>query len=321
LYNIPQVGTIMLEVSKSVMTVSPYNIRNYRPADFNFFVLLYQEAERQEPIGRPTTPQAIMEKLSRPTFSAENYLLVVEKAGEIIGFLDMLPELGIKRIIVDCWLQPEHRRKGLGKKLYRQVMNRARELGAGFIHVNISEDNAVAAAVLSKLGFEFVRRYLELSLDLNKVNRQELDRAYGCCRHLREGEEEILAQVQKRSFAEHWGYNPDTPETISYNINLSHRSLKDIVLACEEDKVTGYCWTEVTSAGQGRIFMIGSDPDYRGKGIGRKLLLAGLANLKNAGVSNVWLTVDAGNKAALSLYKSTGFKPQKGYLWYEKPVS
>ncbi len=302
------------------MTKSPYNIRNYRPADFNFFVLLYIEAERQEPIGRPVTPQAIAEKLSHPDFSTERDLLVVEETGEIIGFVDMLPELDIERVIVDCWLRPEHRRKGLGGKLLNFTMKRAGKLGARFLHVNVREDNAVAGNVLSKLGFDCVRRFLELRLDLNKADRQEMDRAFCKCRHLREGEEEMLTQLQNLSFAGHWGYNPNTVEAMSYHISLSHRSSKDIVLACEEDEVTGYCWTEITSGGQGRIFMIGSAPDYRSKGIGRKLLLAGLANLKNKGANEVWLTVDSENKAACSLYESIGFELQTNYLWYEKSV-
>ncbi len=302
------------------MTKSPYNIRNYRPADFNFFVLLYIEAEKQEPIGRPVTPQAIAEKLSRPGFSTEHDLLVVEKTGEIIGFVDMLPELDIERVIVDCWLRPEHRRKGLGKKLLDFAMKHAGKLGARFLHVNVREDNAVAGTVLSKLGFVCVRRFLELRLDLNKAGRQELERAFCECRYLREGEEEMLTQIQNLSFAGHWGYNPNTVEAMAYSISLSHRSPKDIVLACDQDEVIGYCWTEVTSGGQGRIFMIGSAPDYRGKGIGRKLLLAGLANLKNKGAGEVWLTVDSENKAACSLYELIGFELQTNYLWYEKAV-
>jgi len=302
------------------MTKPPYNIRNYQPADFSFFVLLYQEAEQQEPVGRPVTPQAIMEKLSRPDYSPEKDLFVVKKAGDIIGFVDIVPEPDIKRVIVDCWLRPEHRRKGLGKKLLKFTMSRARELEVSFLHVIVSEDNTVAKNVLSKLGFECVRRFLELRLDLNKVDRRELDRAFYECRHLREGEEEVLTQIQNRSFAEHWGYNPATLETMAYRISLSHRSPKDIVLACEDDEVTGYCWTEITSGGKGRIYMIGSDPDYRGRGIGRKLLLAGLANLKNKGANEVWLTVDSENKAACSLYESVGFELQTSYLWYEKSL-
>ncbi len=302
------------------MADPPYSIRNYRPADFNFFVLLYREAERQEPIGRPATPQSIMEKLSHPAFSPEHDLFLVEKAGEIIGFMDILPELDIKRLIVDAWLRPEHRRKGLGRKLLKLAVRRAGELGAVVLHVNVSEDNTVAKNVLSRLGFERVRRYLKLGLDLSNSYTRELSNAYGECRHLREGEEAILTQVQKRSFAGQWGYNPDTVATIAYRIGLSHRSPGDTVLACEEDEVIGYCWTEVTSGGDGRIYMIGSDPDHRGRGIGRKLLLAGLAHLKNVGVKDVWLTVDDGNKAALSLYESTGFRLLESYLWYEKSV-
>jgi len=321
LYNIHQVGTIIPEVIGFNMAASPYNIRHYRTADFNDFVLLFQEAERQEPIGRPNTPQAILDKFSHPAFTVEDDLLIVESAGEIIGFMDMLPELGINRLIVDCWLRPEHRRKGLGKRLLRQAAARAKELGAEFLHVIIGEGNKTAVTVLTRLGFEKVREYREMTLDMKKVDREELLRASHECRPLGEGEEEMLVEIQRRSFADHWGYNPDTPETMDYNIGLSHRSLRDIVLSCKEDDITGYCWTEVAPGGQGRIFMIGSDPDYRGRGIGRKLLLAGLANLKNKGVEEVGLTVDSENRAAISLYQSVGFVPRESYLWYEKPVN
>ena len=320
MYNIHQVGTIVQEVTVSVMAVFPYNIRNYRNADFNDFVLLFREAEQREPIGRPDTPQAILDKFYHPGFDIEHDLLVVEHAGEIIGFMDILPELGIRRIIADCWLKPEHRRKGLGKRLLKRADTRAKELGADFLHVIIGEDNRTAVAVLGRLGFVKAREYREMTLDMEKVNRQELAGAATGCRPLREGEEAMLAEIQKRSFAGHWGYNPDTPETMDYSMGLSHRSPRDIIVSCKENDITGYCWTEVAPGGQGRINMIGSDPDYRGRGIGRKLLLAGLANLRSRGVSEVGLTVDSENKTAFSLYKSVGFLPQESYLWYEKPV-
>ncbi|MBN1176326.1 MAG: GNAT family N-acetyltransferase [Dehalococcoidales bacterium] len=303
------------------MAVSPYNIRSYRTADFNEFVLLFQEAEQREPIGRPNTPQAILAKFSHPTFTVDDDLLIVESDGKIIGFMDMLPELGIKRVIVDCWLKPEHRRNGLGRKLLKLATKRARDLGAGFLHVIIGEENKAAVTILASLGFEKVREYYEMTLDLKEVDGKELMRASRGCRPLGEGEEEMLVDIQRRSFVDHWGYNPDTPETMEYNMSLSHRSPRDIILSCKEDDITGYCWTEVAPGGQGRIFMIGSDPDYRGRGIGRKLLLAGLANLKNKGVAEVGLTVDSENQAACSLYESVGFVPREGYLWYEKPVN
>jgi ribosomal protein S18 acetylase RimI-like enzyme len=66
--------------------------------------------------------------------------------------------------------------------------------------------------------------------------------------------------------------------------------------------------------------MLGVDPDYRWKGLGRQLLLAGLSYLKNKGLRVVELTVDRGNTVAYALYKSVGFKLLTSSLWYEKKL-
>ena len=67
--------------------------------------------------------------------------------------------------------------------------------------------------------------------------------------------------------------------------------------------------------------MLGVDRDYRGKGTGKKALLAGLARLKSKGLQVAELTVDSENKTACALYKSIGFKVQTSSYWYEKVIS
>jgi mycothiol synthase len=64
--------------------------------------------------------------------------------------------------------------------------------------------------------------------------------------------------------------------------------------------------------------MLGVDPDYRGRGLGRQLLLVGLSYLKSKSLRVAVLTVDSENKAARVLYKSVGFELWKSSLWYEK---
>ncbi|MBA7679601.1 Mycothiol acetyltransferase [subsurface metagenome] len=64
--------------------------------------------------------------------------------------------------------------------------------------------------------------------------------------------------------------------------------------------------------------MLGVDPDYRGRGTGKKVLLAGLAYLKSKGRRVIELTVDSENRAACALYRSAGFKLRTSSLWYEK---
>ena len=66
--------------------------------------------------------------------------------------------------------------------------------------------------------------------------------------------------------------------------------------------------------------MLGVAPDYRGKGIGKKLVLAGLARLKSKGLQVAELTVDSENKAACAVYQSLGFEVQANTFWYEKVI-
>lgn len=310
------------------MSNSHYTIRNYQPRDFNKYVSLNIEAERLEPTGRYVSPQFIAENLGRPNYSPEQNLFIVETGGNIVGYMDITAEPTIGRVILDCWLHPEHRRKGLTAKLLGYATHRAKELGAGVAHVNIGEDNVAAKGVLSNLGFERVRRFLELRLDMDEVRWQHIDPAALGCRLMQPGEEDKLTQIQNRSFDGTWGYNPNTVEEIIYRTNLINCSPDDIVLACDGDKVVGYCWTGMTGEGgavigerKGRILMIGADPDYRGKGVGKKVLLAGLARLRNKGVRVAELTVDSENQVACALYRSTGFKVQSGSLWYEKSLN
>jgi len=67
--------------------------------------------------------------------------------------------------------------------------------------------------------------------------------------------------------------------------------------------------------------MIGTEPDYRGRGLGKRMLLTGLTYLKDKGVTVVELTVDSENTVAYNLYQSTGFSVASSTLWYEKAVS
>jgi len=309
------------------MSNPPYTIRNYQPKDFNKYVLLRIEAEKLEPTGRCISPQVIAEHLGQPNYSPEQDLFIVEIDGDIVGYMDIKPELTMERVILDCWVHPEHRRRGLATKLLGCAIRRARELGARVAHVNIMEDNAVAQRLLSRLGFERVRRFLELRLDIADVHWPDIDQATLGCRYLQRGEEDKLTQIQNRAFAGTWGYNPNTVEEITYRTNLSTYSPEDIVLTCEGDKVIGYCWTGIACKGgvpserKGQIFMLGLDPDYRGKGIGKKILLAGLAHLKSRSLQVAELTVDSENKAACALYKSIGFKVRTISFWYEKVIN
>lgn len=305
------------------MSNSLYHIRNYQPADFDKYVLLLAEAEKLDPTGRCVLPQIVAEQLKRPGYSPEQDLFLLWSE-DIIGYIDVKPELTIGRVVLDCWVHPEHRRRGLATKLLSAATNRAGLLGARAAHVNIMDDNVVATEVVRRLGFRFVRRFLELGLDITRVGELDMARSVPGSRCLQPGEEDKLTQLQNRAFAGSWGYNPNTVEEITFHIGSSTCSRQDIILTYDGYRAVGYCWTGIIceegipSAEKGRIHMLGVDPDYRGKGIGRELTIAGLARLRNRGLNVAGLTVDSQNKAACALYETIGFKVRANSLWYEK---
>jgi mycothiol synthase len=308
------------------MSKPAYIIRNFRPDDLSSYVELNVDAERLDPTGRCISSRVLSEALAWPGHLPEQDLFIAELAGRTTGYIDVRAEQGIGRAVLDCFVHPEHRRKGLATELFHHASRRATGLGARVAHVNVLEDNVAAIALLSKLGFRFVRRFLNLTLELAEAHLSEDEQSALPRRHLRRGEEDELTRIQNRSFAGTWGYNPNTLEEIVYRLKMIGCSPEDVILIFRGDRPVAYCWTlvnpEASAAGTnaGRIYMLGVDPDYRGGGIGERALLAGLAHLKSKGIQVAELTVDSQNEAACALYKSGGFQISSTSAWYEKAL-
>ena len=306
---------------------SPYIIRNYRPEDFHPLVQLVAEAGKRGERSSSISMGDLIEGLGRPRHFPESDLFIAERAGDAVGYVDVTPELDIGRVVLSFLVHPEHRGEVVAMKLIKRAINRAREMGAKRVHVNVPEGNEGVRKLLAKMRFRFIRRFLELTLDLSNGDVPNIDRISPRCRYLKRGEEDKLVQIQNRSFAGTWGFNPNTLEEIVHRISLPGCSPEDIILACDGENIIGYCWTRIyagkyrrRTGNGGRIYMLGVNPDYRGKGIGKGVLLAGLSYLKSNGVGIVELTVDSENKAACALYRSAGFRIETMSLWYEKTL-
>ena len=271
--------------------------------------------------------QDVIEGLGRPHHFPENDLFIADRAGDMVGYVDVTAELDIGRVVFSCLVHPEHSGESVAMKLIGRAISRARELRVKRVHVNVPEGSVGARKLFTKIGFRFIRRFLELDLDLSEVYVPNTDRIESRYRHLKRGDEDKLVQIQNRSFADTWGFNPNTVEEIVYRTGLPNCSPEDIILVCDGDNVIGYCWTriyvgeaELTINRKGRIYMLGVDPDHRGRGVGKEVLMAGLAYLRSKDVGIVELTVDGKNEAARALYGSAGFRVRTRSLWYERAL-
>jgi ribosomal protein S18 acetylase RimI-like enzyme len=145
--------------------------------------------------------------------------------------------------------------------------------------------------------------------------------------HFRAGDAALLATIQNRVFAGSWGFCPNSPDDIRYFFRLTQSKWQDILMIRENAKIIGYSWLHpVIREGKAiekrkwRLHMFGTDPEFQGKGWGKKLFLASLGYLRKREAISLELTVDSENTPAVHLYKSAGFRVKSREFWYEKEL-
>ena len=138
-------------------------------------------------------------------------------------------------------------------------------------------------------------------------------------------DEAAWLEVNNRAFANHPEQGGWIEATLARRMADSWFDPSTFLLAFTADRLAGFNWCKVHDA-QGRdpalgeIFVIGVDPDYAGKGLGRPLALAGLARLHDRGLTTGSLFVAAENERALRLYRGIGFTVHRVDRAYEREV-
>ncbi len=94
------------------------------------------------------------------------------------------------------------------------------------------------------------------------------------------------------------------------------------VVAIEDGRIVGYCISALEKRGEtlrGHILSIAVMPEYRGRGIGKRLLSSCETLLRKRGARYVYLEVEEDNLVAKRLYEKMGYKVagriEKYYPW------
>ena len=94
------------------------------------------------------------------------------------------------------------------------------------------------------------------------------------------------------------------------------------VVAIEDGRVVGYCLSALERKGntiRGHILSIAVLPEYRGRGIGKRMMSEVERILKEKGAEYVYLEVEEDNLVARRLYESLGYKEagkiERYYPW------
>ncbi|MET3196956.1 ribosomal protein S18-alanine N-acetyltransferase [Bacillus sp. OAE603] len=119
-------------------------------------------------------------------------------------------------------------------------------------------------------------------------------------RQMREEDLNQIMEIEKKSFATPWTYDA------FYN-ELHTNQFAHYVVAEVDKEIIGYCglWVIID---EGHITNIAILPEYRGNGLGEKLLLAVMDTARELGAETLTLEVRVSNDVAKGLYRKLGFQ-------------
>jgi mycothiol synthase len=294
-------------------------IRNFDPDDLAAYVRLINEIDALEKLGRASSVEHTRERLEEPGRQPAEDIFLAEERGLLVGYAEVQSEVQIGRAVLDGAVHPAHRCRGVGSALLEAAVERGQEMGAGALQAPIPERMTVSRRFVEKRGFALVRRHWRMCLTgytgaaAPTLGGFEL-------RHFLPGDEESLCTLQNLAFADHWGFCPNTAEETRYLVNTSVCHPEGILFLCGGKRRVAYCWTmdDAADAAKAYVRMIGVDPAYRGRGLGRVVLVAALDYLTRRGIEEVELLVDSSNTPAQRLYESLGFIREGVILWYER---
>ncbi len=264
-------------------------------------------------------------------------VLIVDVAGSIVGYArcSWYREIRGDRIYeAICFLDPDWRRRGLGRAMLAAIEGRIREIAAGHPsdggRLLQAEANDVATgreALLRSAGFSPVRHsFTMIRPTLDDQPNAPLPEGLEI-REVRPEHMRAIWEADQEAFRDHWGSGQGTE--VDYQLFLTDPTQGDTTLwrvAWDGDQVAGQVRSFINAEEnhrfgrrRGWVENISIRRPWRHRGLARALMAASFPLLRARGMTEGALTVDTENlSGALRVYESVGFRPTDRSTTYRR---
>jgi mycothiol synthase len=224
-------------------------------------------------------------------------------------------------------LDPEARTDENATALVQACIDMACHAHGEIIRLSIAERALWAIEAAKGMSFHKVRSIYHMLLAHDApVDDPRMPRELRV-RLMRPGEEQRVLEALNRNWAGTWDFVPIRPEMLESDLEGQRDGMLLVVEGADDDRIVATCHavfdrTEQNPDGDPKAWIsnLTVDPDYRGRGVARALLLAGLLSLRARGAGSITLGVDAGDPAPLKLYLSVGFETVSSVEVWDKPL-
>jgi mycothiol synthase len=224
-----------------------------------------------------------------------------------------------------CWItvHPDVSGRGLSTWLLARGEERALVASSRTLRVGAIAENAAARRLFADRGYRDARHYFTMRVNLgHELERPVWPDGISVATFRPEDARAVHAALND-AFAEEWGWHSLLfEEWREHRLEAPHTDVSLWFIAWEGDEVAGVARCEDNRDGGGWVGAIGVRKPWRGRGVGRALLLHAFGEFGLRGDTHVGLGVDAENPTgAARLYESVGMRVIKEDVIFEKELA
>ncbi|NMH98637.1 mycothiol synthase [Pseudonocardia acidicola] len=213
--------------------------------------------------------------------------------------------------VAELAVHPAHRRSGIGAALVEALLQRA---GGRPLWLWAHGEHPGATRLAERFGFSRARVLWQLHRSLTEpLPPVELPDGVRLRAFVPGQDEAEFLRVNNAAFDWHPEQGGWDTDQVARREAESWFDPAGFLLAVGPDgRLLGFHWTKVhpgagSEAPMGEVYVLGVDPAARGRRLGSGLTLAGLHHLRDRGLQQVMLYVEADNDAAVRVYRNLGF--------------
>jgi len=281
-------------------------LRAPRPEDAPAVARLMSRARPE-----PTDPRSVLRDWTFPGVQLE------QDARLGHGSYAAVENFGNERVWIEIAGRP-------GQELLDWAESRARELGSRLLSGGWATQEPLLRE-LERREFQLVRRSFRMTIDVGEATTDPVWPSGVQPRGFEPGDEQTLYELYQETFRDSWEPIEETYEEWAHQFLAPEAftpALWTLAVAGDEPAGFAICHPHPARGELGWVHVLGVRSSYRGRGVGRAILLRSFREFRRHGLTGAGLGVDSESPTgANKLYESVGMRVSAQFAIYEKGAS